>query len=150
MKFKLTGWKAIVALLVAVAFVGFRVETQSSTLESQGVEKIRNWLMAESTRAALPDMQKAMEGQAGGDKSLEDFAKKFQEQNFEIISVTTHGAGSNVIARVEVRFKGESHSDGMGVRYLRMQYSMVTGWRVVREASKWDYYLAAFGTPKTT
>jgi hypothetical protein len=149
MEFKITGWKAIIGLVVVVAFVGFRVETQTRTLESQGVTKIRNWLMAESERAALPDMQKAMNGQAGGDKVLEDMAQKLQAQNFEIISVTSHGSGASIVARVKVRYKGGSHSDGMNVRYLRMQYSMVTGWRVAHEVSKWDYYMAVFGSPRS-
>jgi hypothetical protein len=148
MKFKLTGWNAIIAIVVAIGFVVFRFESQTKALETQGVEQVRNWLMAESARAALPQMQKHMEDSKGDDSYLTGIAKDFQEKNFEIVSITTHGTGSHVVARVEVRYKGESPSGGMNIRYLRMNYSMVTGWIVARESSKWDYYLAVFGTTR--
>lgn len=147
MKFKLTGWSAIIALVVVASFVFVRFETQSKALGSQGVQQVKQWLMAESMRAALPNMQKAMEDPKGNGNYLTQVAKDFQNKNFEIVSVTRHGLGSHIVARVEVRFKGESPSDGMNVRYLRMKYSMVTGWVVVGEASKWDYYLAVLSSP---
>lgn len=150
MNFKLTGRNAIVALVVAAGFLLFRFESQSEALESQGVEQVRIWLMAESARAVLPNMKKAMEDPKGNEHYLAEVAKDLQSENFEIVSVTRHGLGSSIVARVEVRYKGESPSDGMSVRYLRMKYSMVTGWVVVREASKWDYYLAAFSPPRST
>jgi len=43
-----------------------------------------------------------------------------------------HGLGSHIVARVEVRYKGKSLSDGM-------KYSMLTDWVVGREASNWHY-----------
>jgi len=147
MGIKLSGWRAVLALVVAAGFVVFRFETQSGALESQGVQKVRNWLMAESARAVLPSMQKAMNDPNGNDKYLTDVAKNFREKNFQIVSVTRHGSGSSVVVRVEVRFKGKSPSGGMNVRYLRMRYSMLTGWSVLREATKWDYYRAVFTSP---
>lgn len=150
MKFKLTGWNAIIALVLIAGFVAFRFETQSKSLESQGVKQVKRWLVAESMRAALPDMQRAMADPKGNEKYLTQTARDFQDKNFEIVSVTRHGLGSYIVARVEVRFKGQSPSDGMNVRYLRMEYSMVTGWKVLREATKWDYYLAVFGSPRSS
>ena len=67
-----------------------------------------------------------------------------QEENIEVVSVTRRGVDNNIVARVEVSYKGKAPSEGMNVRYLRMNYSMVTGWRVERETSKWSYYLASF------
>lgn len=150
MKFKLTGWNAIIALVAVVGFAVFRFESQSKALESQGVEQVKNWLLAESTRAVLPSMEKAMKDPESNKNYLADVSKNLRKENFEIVSVTRHGLGSSIVARVEVRYKGQSPSDGMNVRYLRMKYSMVTGWIVIREASKWDYYLAVFGSPRST
>lgn len=150
MKFKLTGWNAIAALVVVAGFMVFRFESQSKALESQGVEQVRIWLMAESARAILPSMQKAMADPKGNEHYLTEAAKDLQSKNFQIVSVTRHGLGSSTVVRVEVRYKGKSPSDGMNVRYLRMKYSMVTGWIVLREASKWDYYFAVFGSPRST
>ena len=148
MKLKLTGWNAVMAVIVMVGLVIFRFEIQSKTLESQGIQQVKNWLVAESTRVALPDMQKAMNDPGSNQDYLTNISEDLQSKNFKIVSITAHGSGSSIVARVEVRFKGKSPSDAMNVRYLRMKYSMVTGWKVVREASKWDYYMAAFSTPR--
>ena len=150
MQFKLTGWHAVLAFVLVAGFALFRFETQTRALGSQGVAKVSNWLMAESARAVLPGMQKAMEDPKGNGKYLTEVAKDFREKNFEIVSATRHGLGSGAVVRVEVRYKGKSPSDGMNVRYLRMRYSMLTGWSVLREATKWDYYFAVFGSPRST
>ncbi|MEJ2421108.1 MAG: hypothetical protein P8018_05150 [Acidobacteriota bacterium] len=150
MKFKLKGWGAVLVLVLVASFVLFRFETQSKALESQGVQKVKNWLVAESMRAALPGMKKAMDNPEANKDYLSNTAKNLQEANFEIVSVTRHGMGSSIVARVEVRFKGKAPADGMNVRYLRIKYSMATGWIVVREASKWEYYWAVFGSPRST
>jgi hypothetical protein len=147
MQFKLTGWHAVLAFVLVAGFLMFRFETQSRALGSQGVAKVRNWLMAESARAVLPGMQKAMNDPKGNEEYLTKVAKNFRAKNFEILSVTRHGLGSYVVVRVEVRFKGKAPSDGMNVRYLRMTYSMLTGWKVLRETTKWDYYRAVFTSP---
>ena len=147
MQIKLTGGHAVLAFVLVAGFVLFRFETQSRTLGSQGVAQVRNWLMAESARAASPGMQKAMNDPNGNDKYLTEVARDFRAENFEIVSATRHGLGSGAVVRVEVRFKGKAPSDGMNVRYLRMTYSMLTGWKVLREATKWDYYRAVFISP---
>ena len=148
MKLKLTGWNAVLTLIVIVGLAIFRFETQTKTLESQGIQQVKNWLAAESTRVALPGMQKAMNDPQSNQDYLTNMSENLQSNNIKIVSITAHGSGSSIVARVEVRYKGKSPSDGMNVRYLRMKYSMVTGWKVVREASKWDYYMSAFGTPR--
>ncbi len=143
MEFKLTGWNAVIGVIVVAVFLGFRFETQSTTLETQGVAKVKNWLVAESERAALPGMEKAMNDPNANPKHLADMAKKLQSDNIEIVSVTRHGTGTSIVARVQVHYKNGQSPTGKTVRYLRMNYSSVTGWRVRYEVSKWSYYVAA-------
>ena len=145
MKIKLTGWKAVIVIVAVIGFVIFKLNVQTKALQTEGVEEVKRWLLLESARAALPDMRKALENPAENTGYLEKMAKDLQLENFEIVSVTRHGVGERIVARVEVRYKGESVSEGMGVRYFRMKYSTVTGWRVIHETTKLNYYLAAFG-----
>ena len=144
MEMKLTGWKAIAASIVVIGFLGFKFNMQTESLQTEGVEEIKKWLQMEATRAALPDMQKAVEAPRRNEEYLAQMVDNLQEDNIEVVSVTRRGVDKNIVARVEVKYKGESPSEGMNVRYLRMNYSMVTGWRVERETSKWNYYLASF------
>lgn len=145
MEIKLTGWNAVIAIVVVLAFVGFRFETRSGALETQGVQKVKEWLVAESERAALPDMQKAINDPNSSRNQLADMAQKLQNENVEITSVTRHGTGTDPVVRVQVHYKNGGPPNAKPVRYLRMRYSSVTGWTVQYEVSKWSYYLAVLG-----
>jgi len=144
MEMKLNGWKAVVAILAVAAFMIFKFNMQTEALQTDGVEAIKAWLQRESVRAVLPDMKKAIQNPSKNEEYLSQTVDDLNISNFEIISVTRRGADERIIVRAEVRYKGDAPSEGMDVRYLRMHYSMVAGWRVEREASKWDYYLASF------
>ncbi len=138
MELKLTGWKAIVAILLIVGWGVFRYTTQSKAMETQGVEAIKSWLLFESARAVLPEMEKAMNNPEENSQFLKESANALQRDNFEIISVTRHGVGNRVVARVELRYR-----DGVPeTRYLRMSYSTVTGWQVGLETTQMAYFLA--------
>ena len=70
-------------------------------------------------------------------------AKKLQSDNIEIASVTRHGTGSSIVARVVGHYKNGTSPTGKTIRYLRMRHSVVSGWTVRYEVSKWSYYAAA-------
>ena len=144
MQIKLTGPKAIVAVIAVIGFLGFKFNMQTESLQTEGVEKIKTWLLFESARAVIPDMEKAVQDPTQNAEYLEQVVNDLQEENIEVVSVTRRGVEERIIARVEVKYKGETPPDGKNVRYLKMKYSMVTGWRVDRETSKWNYYLASF------
>lgn len=139
MKFQLTGWKAIAALILLVAFVVVRYTMQAGALETQGVAQVQRWLADEATRSALPDMQQAVA--AGDAASVERMAGDLEGDRFEILSVTRHGLGEEIVARVEYRHASRP-AGGTRVRYLRMSYSRLVGWRVGAETSRLSYYLA--------
>ena len=146
MEIKLTGWNALIVGALVLGFAFFRFSAQSAELETQGVKQIKTWLISESMRTALPDMEKAMQDPEADESYLSETAENLQEDNLKIISVKRHGSGSQIIARVETSLNDQSPD----IRYLKMKYSMATGWVVVREASKWEYYLALFGGPKSS
>lgn len=144
MEIKLTGPKAIVAVLAVIGFLVFKFNVQTEALQTEGVDEIKKWLQLESVRAVLPDMEKAVEAPRQNAEYLEQVVNDLQEENIEVVSVTRRGVEERIIARVEVKYKGETPPDGKNIRYLKMKYSMVSGWRVERETSKWNYYLASF------
>jgi hypothetical protein len=137
---KLTGWGAVGALVAIAAFGMFKLGMQNQSLQEEGVERIQQWLVAESARSTLPEMEAAM--QAGNADALEELADGLREDEYMILSVTRHGSGDELVARVEYQRMGDSSSRQH--RYFRMTHSMVTGWRVERETSRLSYYLAAF------
>lgn len=139
MKIQLTGWHAIVALILLVAFVAVRYTMQSGALETQGVEQVQRWLADEATRSALPEMQQAVA--AGDAAAAERMAGDLESDRFEILSVTRHGLGEQIVARVAYRHASRPEA-GTRVRYLRMSYSLAAGWRVGAETSRLSYYLA--------
>ncbi|HEX7081499.1 MAG TPA: hypothetical protein VF329_10830 [Gammaproteobacteria bacterium] len=142
MHFKLSGWKAILALGALGAFALIRFNLQSAALEADGVEEIKRWLVSETMRNSLPRMQDA--ARAGNGQYLERAAADLAEENFDVISVTRHGLGDRIVARLDYRYKGDPPRGDTSVRYLRMTYSLATGWRVQSETTKLSYYLAAF------
>lgn len=143
MEIKFTGMKAVAVIAVIIVFLMAKLTMSNEALQNEGVQAIEQWLLMESARQAIPDMEKAMEHMNENAEYLEQMANDLQQSNFEIISVTRHGFSEKIVVRAEIRFKGEEQTEDINVRYFKMSYSMVTGWRGIRESSKWNYYLAA-------
>ncbi len=112
MEKKLTGWKAIVVVLAIIGFLIFKLNVQTEALQTEGVEEIRKWLVLESVRAVMPDMEKAVQAPTRNAKFLEQMADNLREENFQILSVTKRGVDRRTFVRAEVRHKGKSPSDG--------------------------------------
>lgn len=144
MNLTLTGWKAGLAIVLILGFVAFKLAIQTEALDSQGAEEVRKWLAQEAMRSALPEMRKAMEDPHRNARHLEELARGLQKDNFEVVSLTRHGSGDRIVARVEIRYRGDPPPHRPEVRYFGMEHSMLTGWRVRRETSKWSYYLTVF------
>jgi hypothetical protein len=139
MEVKMTGWKAVVAIGLILGFVGFRYVSQSKEMESQGKEVVQQWLIAKQARLYLPEMQKAMEDPQKNAKKLERMANELTQNGFKVISMTRRGM-EEAIVRVEYQVEGKSPQ----TVYLRMEHSLVSGWRIINESSKIQYILALF------
>ncbi len=143
MTFKLTGWKAVLTIVAVVAFAAIRYNMQSAALQAEGIDEVRHWLALEAVRVALPGLEQAAAGTAS-EAYLAQVASDLDEDSFDVISVVRHGMGERIVARVEYRHLNRSPADATEVRYLRMSYSLATGWRIQSETTKLNYYLAAF------
>jgi anti-sigma-K factor RskA len=142
-KIRVTGWKAIVVLLVVAAFVGYRYYAVQTTLETAGADELRFWLSAEYMAQGLPGLEEAVE--SGDAVAAEEQARELVARDrVEFTEMGARGAPDDLVVRVRIRVDGRTPPDGREVRYFRMRHSTVTGWRMRAETTKLGYYLALF------
>ncbi len=140
--FKLTGPKALVALVVIVAIMGFQFFLPRHTLPTQGIDAVKTYLVAGFERHDLPELQRATMDGTLSETRADQIVAELTPKNIEIVSINAHGHGGRCVARVEIRVAGSEPPDGEPVRYLKMSHSALTGWRVLGETSRWNYYLS--------
>lgn len=139
MVFRLTGWKAVVALAGIAAFVGLRYQSRTSTLETEGREVLQLWLAAEYSREVLGSNPSTATADPAEQQAVAD--ELLAQQNVAIHDIRARGRGDTVFVRAKVSVDGHEPRDGRRVRYFMMAHSMLTGWRFLRETTALRYYL---------
>jgi hypothetical protein len=134
-EFKLTGAKAIMAIIVVLAFVGFRYISAASSIETDAAGELKFWLRGEYSSAIMAENPEPTEEMAQRALALENIA--FTEIN-------GRGTPDDMVVRVRITVDGRPPPYGNEVRYFRMEYSQLTKWRLRRETTKWLYYLNLF------
>ena len=134
-QFKLTGIKAVIAILAVVGFAGFRFLSATSSIETAAAEELAFWLRGEYTSKYLTDNPTADEALAQQLLALENI--RFRE-------MSARGTTDDMIMRVKIDVDGVPPPFGDEVRYFRMEYSQLTKWRLRHETTKWSYYLKLF------
>ena len=119
MDIKLSGWKALLAILLLLGFVGFRYASVAQSLDTDGRQAISDWIASEYQRYHL----------ARTDLSDEDKAAiLLQTKNVELLSLDARGKPELIAVRVEIA-PNAAHPPGMPyIRYFRMEYSFSEGW----------------------
>jgi len=141
-KINLTGWKAA-GVLVAIGGVALvKLGMRSDALGTEGVDAIERWLAVESSRDALPAMQGALT--SGSAEELSRMTEELLQRRFEVLALNAHGISDDIVVRVEYKSQRSATDDEVRVRFFRMSYSPVAGWRVGAETTKLGYYLAIF------
>lgn len=134
MNFELTGWKAVVFLILAAVFIiGKNVWHRSDT---QGAAKaVEPWLKGEYSRYYLDRAQ-------SGQISMEAAGTKIVEASGNIsLQVTGVAGSSKPVVCVKVSINGEKPPIGKDERCFRMTHSAIMGWIYDRETDKVGYYL---------
>jgi hypothetical protein len=134
-EFKLTGAKAIIAIIVVVAFVGFRYVSAASSIETDAASELQTWLRAEYASGIMAEYPEPTEEMAQRVLALE---------NLDFPEINGRGTPDDMVVRVRIRVDGGPPPYGNEVRYFRMEYSQLTKWRLRRETMKWSYYLNLF------
>ena len=139
-KIKLTGWKAIVAILAVLAFLAYRYNAMHTTVATEAADELRFWLAAEYMAAGLPALEQAVE--SGDAVAAEIQAQEIlARERIEFPDLSARGSPEDVVVRAEILVDGRAPPIGKPVRYFRMEHSMVTGWRMQREVHAISYYL---------
>jgi hypothetical protein len=138
---KLTGWKAVAVIVVIAAVIGFRMLTQSRTLQTEAVAAVKTELAADYARQLLPELQEATQAPDADSDGIERMVGTISVDNIEIVSISARGRGDDVVVRVEIEVQGQDPPDGERTRYFEMRHSSLTGWSVRHEVGKWSYYL---------
>lgn len=139
MRIRLTGFKAVLALIVVAGVIGFRFVTAHRALSDDATKILALQIQSEYARGYL-------KGLTADNITPEMVDSITALQRVTFPKIRARGSLDNAIVRAEVLIDGAPPPDGRSVRYFRMRYSSVLGWRLKsgREPTALQYYLAMF------
>lgn len=141
-KLKLSGTRAVLALLILVAVAGFRLVTSNAALDTDAASVIRTQLVSDYTRQDLPELQQAVADGTVTEAQVQEIVGVISSGAIEFGELKARGHGGRRVVRAEISVGGAAPPDGRSVRYFEMTTSPVTGWRIRREVGAARYYLA--------
>ena len=143
-RIELTGWKAIVVVVIILGVTGIRISSRFPTVNDDGRAALRAWLVKDYTgRGPKALAQRVADYRAGlPDRPLDIPA---QEPKVEFVSLSAHGSPSDMIARAEVSVDGGPPPDRRPVRYLFLTTVPERGWVVFAESDSFQYYMTLVG-----
>jgi hypothetical protein len=139
---KLTGGKAVAALVVIAAVAAFQFLARTSTLGTEAAEQIKIHLASDYTRFSLPEIQRQVQSASVSTDDVSKLVSSVSPDNIEIMNITARGRGDDIAVRVEVRVSDGVPPDGRSVRYFKLRHSTLTGWTVRQTTTAMSYYLA--------
>jgi hypothetical protein len=135
MRTKVTGWKAVVLIIVVLGLGGYRLASARSSLSDEGTDVLKTWVSTEYQRYYL----------AQDDLSQDEKARfLIGAAEVEFRSVSARGSGDNIVVRVEIEPSEFQPPGTKLVRYFRMEHSMITGWRHRSDVTAFSYYTKLF------
>jgi hypothetical protein len=132
---KLTGWKAVLLLIVLVGVGGFRLTATRAKLDTQGRASLERWVQQEVIRPILADTTQSLQEQG---------AALLKASSVTIRSLAVRGPLNNAVVRVELAPSPALPPGTDLVRYYHMRYSRISGWTHHGSATAMNWYLAAF------
>ena len=150
MELKLNGPSAVLALGVIGVFTAYRLISMQAELETDALEELKMYL---SSEYASPDVaalsQKLSSGELTDAEALDATARIMGASNIEFPSYDARGMwkgrdGGEVIVKVTIRVDGADPPDGEPIRYYRMRYRPLVGWKVGARTSALLYWLKLF------
>lgn len=140
---KITGWKAVVVLLIIVAFAAYRFQAARATLPTDGSDELKLWLTSEYISEGLPALEQAIE--ANDSAAVSEAANEvLSRDRVTFRKIAARGLLDDIVVRVEIQVDGGAPPVGDRVRYFRMHFSTITGWIMDYETTVVAYYLNFF------
>jgi len=130
-----TGWKAVLVLALLVGVAAFRVTTAHASLDTRGRAALEMWVQDEMIRPILADTTRSLRDRG---------AAALSASSIRIRSLAVRGPLSNAVVRVELAPSPALPPGTRLVRYYRVRYTQIMGWRHRGNATVLDWYLAAF------
>jgi hypothetical protein len=142
---ELTGWKAMAALAIVLAFSGYRIVSRFQTVPENGKQELRAWLIKDYTGRGPKDLARRVADYRAGlpDKPADLPAVA---PNVGFTSLSAHGSRDIMIVRCEISVDGAGPPDGQMLRYLFLTTRPGGGWMVLSESDSYTYYLALLNT----
>ena len=131
----LTGWKAALALALLVGVGFFRMETARTRLDAQGRAALETRVQDEMIRPIFADTTRSLADRG---------AAAAGASSIRIRSLAVRGPVSPAMARVELAPNSALPPGTRLLRYHRVRYTQIPGWRERGTATRLDWYLAAF------
>lgn len=150
MEIKLNGPTALIGLVAVVAFAGYRMTTMKTELETEALEELKAYLVAEYQSGDIAALSAKLESnELSHEEALARTEAIVDAQDITFESVSARGMwkgrdGDDVIVKVDIRVSGGPPPDGEPVRYYRMRYRGLAGWKVGARTSVWSYRLKLF------
>ena len=131
---RLKGWAALIAIVLVGGFLAVKAFSAHSTLQSEAADLLKLQLAGEYASAHL----------SGESTDLATLGKNLLDlREIEFVSLRARGnPNETLIVRADIRVAGKTPPDGRSVRYFRMEYSGLTGWRHRGEATALSWWLA--------
>jgi hypothetical protein len=134
---KLSGGSAVLFLIIALGFGGFRYGSARASLDTDAAATLKVWLRAEYSGRLL-------RAAGAGTMDEEQAQDLLAMQDIRLLSIKGRGRPSDMVVRVEIAVGDKVPPDGRPVRYYRMHHSQLTGWVLDREVTALSYHLNFF------
>lgn len=151
MDIKLNGASAAVGGIALLAFLGFRMASMQTELETEALDELKAYLVAEYSRDNVAALSEALKSNQPVDRDQAQASVDaiLAVHDITFPSVNARGMwdasdGGDAIVKVEIQVHGEAPPDGESTRYYRMRYRPLSGWRVGSRVSVWSYRLKLF------
>ena len=138
-RIELSGWKAVVVGLLILGVSGYRVASRFPTVNNEGRDALRTWLVRDYTGRGPKALAKRVADYRAG---LPDHPEEAPavEPRVEFKSLSAHGLQEDMIVRTEVTVDGGPPPDGQPIRYLFLTTKPGGGWMVLSESDSFKYY----------
>jgi hypothetical protein len=142
-RIELTGWKAIVVGVLILGVSGYRISTRFRTVNDEGQQALRNWLVKDYTGRGPKALAKRVADYRAGlpDQPLE---VPTVMPHVDFVSLSAHGLRDAMVVRTEISVDGGPPPDGQPVRYLFLTTKPEGGWMVLSESDSFNYYEVLF------
>ena len=135
------GKPAVAILALIAVFFLWRLAVTRDSVPPEVEAHVRQELVAEYSRALLPELQKGVEEKDDGRLGKTVAQITSLEDRISFVSLKSRGGRSRMVVRAEIQVDGHAPPVGKPVRYYRFHYSPLLGYVYQMETFALEYYV---------